>query len=237
MGRERIEFNHNDRASDGEAHLLFEDDDLLILSKPAGWLTEGERSATSFARGLTPSASPVHRLDKGTSGLLLFAKNPSVLKLLEDLFRERRVMKRYLAVVHGRPHGKKGVVDNVLEVSGRPSGQTRFAKSLSNEGKRARTRWEVVAYGEGVSVVACYPETGRTHQIRVHLASLGAPIVGDTQYGGRLHTRITAPYPLLHAHKLEFEHPRTKAIVAVESEVPPAIGKYLQRAETIQPPP
>jgi len=173
-----------------------------------------------------------HRIDKETSGCLLIAKTPEVLGLLLTKFRERDMKKVYLAIVHGKIIPEKGEIR--APVGRLPWNPERFG--ILPDGKESVTRYKVLRVFERPSekrkhqkahdqycLVECYPETGRTHQIRVHLKYINHPIVGDYLYAGRKTARddrAWAPRVMLHAWKLSFDHPITGQVLEIESPVP-----------------
>lgn len=189
------------------ARVLYQDEDLLVYNKPVG-ITSEEIKTGAFL---------VHRLDKGTSGALLFAKNRESEKALLEAFKERCIEKGYLAVVEGVPNRKKGVIDNYLGKIGSIPGQTLYGKVSPKQGKHAITYWALQRVYPKKSLLACHPKTGRTHQIRVHLAEIGHPIIGDYQYGNRL---IKASRMMLHAYQISFLHPRTKQKLLIKAPIP-----------------
>lgn len=200
--------------------ILYEDEWLLVAGKPAGMLSVPGKSARpsvySYMRARYPEASGpllVHRLDMATSGLLLIAKNKEVHRLLQLQFRDRIVKKQYIALLEGNVRADKGTVDLPLC----PDPTDRPRQMVSREyGKAAITRYEVLARRDGYTLVAFYPLTGRTHQLRVHAshpAGLDAPIVGDELYGKK------ADRLYLHAARLEFWHPVTRRSVCVEKKI------------------
>jgi 23S rRNA pseudouridine1911/1915/1917 synthase len=212
--------------------ILFEDESILVVDKPAGLVVHpaaGNQSGTLVAavlhhwQGPRPGLDPlrpglVHRLDKDTSGVIVIAKDAGALADLAAQFKARSVAKQYLAFVWGRPANTAGVIDAPL---GRhPVHRKRMA--IRDDGRPARTRYEVTAGGAGMSLLRVWPETGRTHQIRVHLVSLGTPIVGDAVYGGA--RRRPAPAGLLrqalHAARLTLRHPATGVTMTFESPLP-----------------
>ncbi len=159
----------------------------------------------------------VHRLDKGTSGLLVVARTPDAYHSLVDQLRRRVVERRYLALTRGRVASRAGVVD--APVGRASSDPTRMAVSAG--GRPARTRFRVLEHlhDPDVTLLECRLETGRTHQIRVHLASIGHPVVGDERYGqGR--PSLAATRPFLHAHRLSFRHPDSGEQVSYSSDLP-----------------
>jgi 23S rRNA pseudouridine1911/1915/1917 synthase len=170
----------------------------------------------------------VHRLDKDTSGLLVVAKTAAAYESLTAQLLARTVRRVYHAVVHGRLAGAEGVVDQVI---GRhPSDRTRMAVRPAGRGRSAVTRWKVLERFAEFTHLQARLETGRTHQIRVHLAYLGHPVAGDSVYGGR---RARPPLPVamdglaLHAARLGFLHPATGEPVEFTSALPPRIEQLL----------
>lgn len=197
-----------------DAWLVHEDTHLLVLDKPAGLLSVPGRGAdkadclAARVRSRWPEALVVHRLDQATSGLLLMARSPATQRALGDAFANRRVAKRYEALVAGTPDALAsddgwGEIDLPLIVDwpNRPRSKVDLAV-----GKPSRTRWRVLGPGAapGTTRLALEPLTGRSHQLRVHLLALGHPIVGDALYGGPPAARL-----MLHACELRLEHPAT----------------------------
>ncbi len=206
--------------------IRYADGDVVVIHKPAGLVVHparGHRSGTlvhallhafpdlAAARG-DERPGVVHRLDKGTSGLLVVARHDLALRRLQAQFLLRTTRREYLAVVHGEPSTSEGTVDTRL--ARHPRDRLRFAV-VATGGRRAVTRWRRLAAAGGVALLSCRLETGRTHQVRVHLASIGHPLVGDPLYGGRrarLPAALAAWTPrldhqLLHAARLGFHHP------------------------------
>ncbi|MCP4340375.1 MAG: RluA family pseudouridine synthase [Desulfobulbaceae bacterium] len=200
--------------------ILYEDDSLLLIAKPPGLVVHpgsGNENGT-LVNGLLhhcqmiadvgDSLRPgiVHRLDKDTSGIMVVAKTESVHRLLVDCFKNRRLEKEYLALLHGVPKEKTG---RIVAPIGRNPVQRQKMAIRPTGGKHAASRWEVLqAFDNRYSLVKVVIETGRTHQIRVHMAHLGYPVVGDRVYGsGRDNSRF--PRQLLHASRLAFYHPDT----------------------------
>ncbi len=170
------------------ARLLHVGPELLVLDKPAG-LPVSARSGESLERwlpalrmGKRRDPQPAHRLDADTAGCLVLGRTAPMLARLNALFAERRVEKTYWAVLRGTPRAESGIVDAPLrKVSDKARGWRMVADKA---GDPARTAWRVLGRGEGLTWVEFRPETGRTHQLRVHATVLGAPILGDSLYGG-----------------------------------------------------
>lgn len=201
-------------------HLHYIDDALLVAEKPAGLLSVPGRSAenqdcvVARLQALYADALTVHRLDQVTSGLLLHARGKDMQAALSMQFEQRQVGKRYEAIVEGLLEGDAGEVDLPLIVDW----PNRPKQMVDHErGKPALTRWRVLARDAGVqrTRVELEPITGRSHQLRLHMASLGHPIVGDMLYDAAPASRVH-----LHARTLQFIHPLTREALAFESPVP-----------------
>jgi 23S rRNA pseudouridine1911/1915/1917 synthase len=211
--------------------VLAEEDDFLIVDKPAGLLTvptaERERD-TLLAQVLDylhrryrrrPTAFVVHRIDRDTSGALVFARNRETLRFLQDLFRAHRIDREYVALVEGDLSGS-GVFD--AELVRDRGDRRRGVARRGQEGRRAVTRYRVLDRLGAATLVSVELETGRTHQIRVHFAAAGHPVLGDPVYRPR-HAHappLEAPRQMLHARLLGFVHPRTGERVRIESPIP-----------------
>jgi len=212
--------------------VVFEDDSVIVVSKPSGLIVHpGSGIANgTLVNGLAaqfpdlreigdPSRlGLVHRLDKGTSGLLIVARTPEALENLKFQMQERHVHRQYFAIVAGHVESNKGVVDAPL---GRDP-KNPLKRAVINSGKYARTHYEIDQKYESpfkVSILNCRLETGRTHQIRVHLAAIGHPVLGDELYGGRTSFNIENRLAL-HAKMLTFLHPKTKNLMNFESPLP-----------------
>ncbi len=188
--------------------LLHVDGSLLVVNKPTGLLSVPGRGAgkedcmVSRVQLEFPDALIVHRLDMGTSGLLVFARSKDMLGLLSTLFALRQVYKRYVALIEGHLEHASGTVDLPLikDWENSPLQKVDLA-----QGKPSLTRYTRLEWADGQSRVRLEPETGRTHQLRVHMAALGHPILGDDFYGAG-HT-AAAPRLMLHAEVLAFDHP------------------------------
>ncbi len=194
---------------DDELHIVDQDEHLIAINKPAGLLSVPGRGAAMQDCALHrvqqrfPRALLVHRLDEATSGLLLFALSPVVQKAMSIAFETRQVKKQYMAWVHGLNMPERGVIDAPIAVDWpqRPMRKIDFAI-----GKSAITQYQMLLKNEHSSLIllGLQPQTGRTHQLRVHMQHIGHPIVGDKLYGL---AQDTAPRLMLHASGLQFQHP------------------------------
>jgi tRNA pseudouridine32 synthase/23S rRNA pseudouridine746 synthase len=200
------------------------DDDLLVVDKPAGLLSvtgrgPGKQDCLSArVQARYPEALPVHRLDLGTSGLLVLARGPAMHRALNRLFETRRVEKRYVALVAGRMEAGEWLIELPL-IADWPNRPRQMVDHAI--GKPSRTRVRVAGYNAGLDAtrVDLFPETGRSHQLRVHLQAIDHPILGDELYAPP-EVFARAPRLLLHAAFLGFQHPSTAAMVQVESAAP-----------------
>jgi len=233
-----------------EFPLLLEDDALMAIEKPAGVAVHGG-SGVSFgvieqlrqARPLAKLLELVHRLDRETSGILLVAKKRSALKHLQDQFRERETGKTYLALVQGSWPEKLKVIDSALHKYLLPDGERRV-KITSNadpDGMRSITLVKVAERLVGCTLLEVTIKTGRTHQIRVHLASQGHPIAGDDKYGDFEWNKAVQKQGLkrmfLHAWRLQFTHPATGKRVELKSNLPSELQLYVNHAKSKSAPP
>jgi 23S rRNA pseudouridine1911/1915/1917 synthase len=220
--------------------ILHKDDWLVVVDKPAGLLSvpttpeSSEDTALArvqdYARHASPRrpyATAVHRLDRDTSGALAFALKPEARAALRDLFRAHRIERRYAALVEGAPREDKGQVDLPLheEYEG---GRRRVARP-GEPGKEALTRWSVRERFAGAALLDVELGTGRQHQIRVHLAHVGLPVLGDAVYHDRRAPRfpLEVPRQMLHARRLAFRHPFLDTDVSVESPLPDDFRRVL----------
>ena len=196
--------------ADVDLPILYEDDDVIVVNKPSGLLTHAKgglsdeptvaeiiRPKTSFAMD-TDRPGIVHRLDRDTSGLLIIAKNPESAAHLQRQFAERTAKKTYIAITDGKPKLNAAKID--LPIGRNPSAPSTFR--IDPNGKSAQTTYHVLVENDAQSLVELKPTTGRTHQLRVHLAHLNAPILGDRVYGKSSNCRM-----MLHAQKLEITLP------------------------------
>lgn len=223
--------------------VIYEDDDIIVFDKPPGIVTH---PAPGHERGtlvnalkairpdlqLQPSHRPgiVHRLDKDTSGLLVVAKTePARLALLEQ-WQSRSVVKRYTALVHGVVEPDSGTID--APISRDPRDRTKMA--VVAWGRPAITHFRVVERFSCATLLDVTIETGRTHQIRVHCAFIGHPVVGDQQYGGNRSFCVPVPRQFLHARYLRFRHPTTGQVIELETPLPWDLRAVLERLRALE---
>lgn len=215
----RIQLTIPEVARKKELELLFEDEEILIYNKPAG-LSCDERLVSGRRAFL------VHRLDKETTGCLIMAKSARVKERLIEQFREKAVQKVYLAICDRTMEQDSGVVENFLAEIGRIEGKVHWGERPT--GLYAKTTWRSLARGQNCSLVELLPETGRTHQLRVHMSSIGHPILGDFQYGKNFSCSYTATRHLLHARSITFSHPITHEKIHVLAPLPDDMQKALR---------
>lgn len=201
------------------SRILFEDEVLLIYNKPAG-INSDEKGILQLWESTLLSLQLVHRLDRDTTGVLVLAKEPAIFNCMVSQFKQFQVRKRYLAIVDGLMEQMKGKIENYLGRKRAYAGQTIWGAVSSSEGLYACTDWECLKRGESTSLVACYPQTGRTHQIRVHMAKIKHPILGDFQYGKHFQSTYRPPRTLLHAEEICFYHPLTKKKICLTAPLP-----------------
>ena len=220
--------------------IVYEDPHVLVVDKPAGMVVHpgAGRSGGTLAAAILAHAPTtagvggprrpgiVHRLDKDTSGLLVVAKTPQAYDDLVEQLAARTVTRRYLAVVHGRVRANEAVVD--APIGRHPTDRVKMAIRPAGRGKRAVSRYRVLERFADFTLLEVRLETGRTHQIRVHLASLGHPVVGDLVYGK---PRTRSPIPLdgyaLHATGLAFVHPAFRKVIECAAPIPARIERLL----------
>ena len=204
-----------------QPRLIHHDDQILVVEKPAGLLSvpgRGEDRADCLInrlRGAFPTVLLVHRLDMDTSGIMVFGLTPHAQKHLGQQFERRQVKKAYVARLWGRLEGKEGRVDLPLIVDwpNRPRQKVDHA-----EGRPAQTDWRVIRASDAETRVRLYPLTGRSHQLRVHMASLGHPILGDPLYAEG--SAADHPRLMLHAESLRLRHPDSNATMSFSAPPP-----------------
>ncbi|MBE3562511.1 MAG: RluA family pseudouridine synthase [Hydrogenibacillus schlegelii] len=186
-----------------------------LAAAVAGWLQ---------ARGIRTRIRPVNRLDRETSGLVLFARHALAHARLDAPLRRGMIDRRYLAVVHGVPDPPEGEID--APIARDPAHSER--RIVAPDGQPARTRYRTLAVYAGAALLDVALMTGRTHQIRVHLSHLGHPLFGDRTYGGREHPAAPLGRQALHAYRLAFHHPFEDRPVTIEAPLPPDLERLLQ---------
>ncbi len=221
------------------ATLPYEDDHLVVVDKPAGLAVHpgaGTKSATLLPQLLSLGAAGgsdperpgvVHRLDRDTSGLLVVARTEEAYGALQEAIRRREIERRYLALVRGHPRSRTGRIDA-------PMGRDRRDRTLrsldTDEPREAVTHFELAEALPAHALLEVVLETGRTHQIRVHLAAIGLPVSGDPRYGAAGDLGLARQF--LHAHRLVFRHPLTGEQIDVQSPVPADLDAALSRARS-----
>lgn len=218
--------------------IVYEDEALLVVNKPAGLVVHpapGHAGGTlvngllAYCPQIAEVGGPeragiVHRLDKDTSGLIVVAKDEATHAALQRQFKRRGVSKTYLALVEGQVQPPEGIIEA-------PIGRDRVRRKrmmVTPSGRQARTTYRVLEYFADHTLLEVQPVTGRTHQIRVHLAWLGYPVVGDDVYGYR-RQRLLQGRHFLHAARLRFTHPLTGEEMALEAPLPPELADVLKR--------
>ena len=221
--------------------VAYEDEHLLVVDKPAGLPVHPgpghvddtlvnallARCPAIASVGDPERPGIVHRLDKDTSGLMVVAKTPAAYEALVSAIKARTVHRRYAVLVSGRVEPAEDVVD--APVGRHPRDRTRQA--VVRDGREARTRYRVERYLEGATLLSAWLDTGRMHQIRVHMASIGHPVIGDPTYGRRRHRVPGLNRQFLHATDLAFDHPVTGGQVSASSPLPPDLEAALAHFE------
>jgi 23S rRNA pseudouridine1911/1915/1917 synthase len=229
-----------DTRSDGaEFAIAYEDDVVIVVDKPAGLVvhpapghptgTLAQALADRAAGGEAYRPGIVHRLDRDTSGLLVVAKSEEVHRTLQEQLKRREVTREYLALVDGRPDARSGTIDAPI---GRDRGSRTVMSTRTDKPRAAVTHFEIEEELPRTTLLRVRLVTGRTHQIRAHLAAIGYPVCGDPVYGGGIcGERLGLSRQFLHAAKLLFRHPRTGEIVECESKLPADLLRSLEVAQ------
>lgn len=202
--------------------VIYEDEWLLIVNKPGGLLTipTPKRELRTLTRilneelkrkGILYRLHPCHRLDKETSGLIIYAKGKSIQKKMMSLFKDKKIKKIYIAFVQGSLSKNKGKINNPIE------------------GLNAITKYEVIQRRKDFTVVEVEPLTGRTNQIRIHFKFIGHPILGETKYAFRRDFKLKTKRLCLHAQSLKFVHPVTKEVVSLSTQLPLSMQDFLKK--------
>lgn len=215
-------------------NILYEDDYLLIINKPSGIAVHGGSGLKfgiieifRYLRPLLSSLELVHRLDKDTSGILILSKKPNILRSMHHQLRDKKIKKKYIALVHGHwPNKIKKISSPLLK-------NYKNLVSINNKGKISETRFSIKKLYSTTSLILISPITGRTHQIRVHTLSAGHPIVFDNRYGNsELDKKIGISYPkklLLHANEISFIHPKTKKKIFIQAGMQETFKDFLSK--------
>ncbi len=211
-----------------ELEKLYEDDYFIIINKPSGILVHpgsGRRNETImdifhyyYPKTINIPDSDrqgiVHRLDKDTTGILILAKDQNTMQLFQEKFKNREIQKTYTAIVHGKPRFLNGTLD--FSIGRSKKSKTKFVVSDDEEARDAITDYSLIKPFEKSALLELYPKTGRTHQLRVHMAHQKTPIIGDITYGKRDNEKNM----FLHASKIEFIHPITNEKISVQCPLP-----------------
>jgi RluA family pseudouridine synthase len=224
---------HAEEAPDIPLDILYEDDHLVVVNKPAGLMVHpvgpGQTDTLVHAlthlfqkRGTAASVHAVHRLDKNTSGAVLLAKSSYGHQLADRLLREGGIDREYLAVATGRIEQERGTID--APIGRDPRHPTK--RRVTEQGDEAVTHYEVVARSDQTTLVRMRLETGRTHQIRVHFQHIGHPLAGDTMYGGK---KLGFSRQALHAQTLRFAHPLSGELVEAQAPLPEDMRRFIDR--------
>ena len=214
-------------------NIKYEDDDLMVISKDSGISVHpGVKTNSETLIDLLQLSRPeilnvgessrpgiVHRLDKGTSGLMVIAKKNEVLKNLKTQFKQRKVFKEYLTIVNGITK-ESGIIN--APIGRHPV--NRIKRTLISSGKEAHTSYEKIENNEGLSLLKVIIKTGRTHQIRVHLSSIGHPVYGDQMYSNNY--KNSKKRILLHSYKIKFFHPNKKIDIDIKDSIPEEFTKH-----------
>lgn len=202
--------------------ILYEDDWLMIVDKPSGLIViptpkKEKRTLTSILndyakdKNLAYGLHPCHRLDRETSGLIIYAKGKSLQKKMMDAFKQKAIKKAYVAFLQGALPSNNGVIKNRIE------------------GRSAVTEYRVIQSNRDFSVVEAFPLTGRTNQLRIHFKQIGHPVVGETKFAFRRDFSLGAKRLCLHASRLEFMHPVTKEKISLSCELPVYLKEFLSK--------
>lgn len=230
-----------------EPKIIYEDKNFLAIDKPAGWLTffikgHNEPALDEWFNKIKPEVKLVHRLDKETSGIILAGKNQEYFDYLKNLFKDRQIKKTYLALVYGKLEPKIGIITSPIGIKSGTIRRTIYLKKAKSI-KEAVTKYKVLkilkyntfrATARKVlyfSLVELTPQTGRTHQIRIHLSSIGHPVIGDKLYGGKKQNLFNLDRHFLHAKSLEFSL-KEGGRIRLEAGLPDDFRKFLLKLKS-----
>ena len=224
--------------------ILYEDDDVLVVNKPKGMVVHpapGHYTGTlvnavmfhckDSLSGINGIMRPgiVHRIDKDTTGSLIICKNDIAHESIAKQLHQHSIKREYIAIVTGVINDVEGIIDKPL---GRSSSDRR-KMAVVPEGKRAVTHYEVVLRSEKFTLIKCRLETGRTHQIRVHMASIGHPVAGDELYGNGIRTPVRTDGQALHAETLGFIHPKSGEYIELKAPLPEYLEKFIHTLQIV----
>ncbi len=227
-------------AEDIKLDVLFENEDILVINKTAGMVVHpGAGHATGTVVNAALAHAPemvgiggegrpgvVHRLDKDTSGILILAKNDLSHRWLQDQFRLREIKKVYIALVDGKPPTPEGIIEAAIARD--PSHRKQMSIVQNGRGREAKSQYLTLKEFTSHTLVEVYPFTGRTHQIRLHMAFVGCPIVGDRQYGYKK-LSIDISRHFLHAARISFLLPRTNEMISLEAPLPEELNSIIEQ--------
>jgi len=210
--------------------IIYEDNNILVIDKPAGLLVhpvkDEKNTLIDILKQKYPNAQLVHRLDRDTSGLMVIAKNEKISEWLKEQFEKRTIKKKYLALVVGKMKDTKGIITKTISKS-RKRGGSQTTTPIRKR-REAITRYEALKEFENYTLLEVSPETGRTHQIRIHLASIGHPIAGDEKYKFKRQKKIERlNRQFLHSRYLQIPMP-DGSIKEFQSELPEELNKILK---------
>lgn len=223
------------RAEPVDFEVVYEDPHIVVVNKPAGLVVHPAPGSwrNTLVNGLVyryPEIKEihswlrpgiVHRLDGGTSGLMVVARTEKIMMKMQNMFKERTVTKKYIALAHGCPERREGILSGPIDKD--PNNPLRMI--ISESGKPSLTGYRVLWSMNGISLVECRLFTGRTHQIRVHMSALGCPLVGDSLYGAPPDEQLGRVY--LHSWRLEFAHPETGEMMRFRQPLTLDFGGYI----------
>lgn len=208
------------RITFSKTNILYEDSNFLIYNKPAG-ITSEEDGLFTLLLKYNSNLEKVHRLDKETSGAIIYAKSKEIQTFLIQAFKDKLINKHYIAIVDGPIKDKNGVIDQPIGKICTIENQSIWGiLAIKNGGKEAITKWKSIAISNEASLIYCYPVTGRTHQIRVHLQLLGNPILGDKIYRKKYICTYPAERQFLHSYILSFPSLNSKRQIEVTAPLP-----------------
>ncbi len=231
------------RGQDIPIDIVYEDEHIIVVNKERGMVVHpavGHHDGTLVnallyhtqeMETIGDEGRPgiVHRLDKNTSGLLIAAKTDSAHQKLTSMFSQRKIKKEYLAVLQGRIKGREGVIN--LPIGRDPGDRKKMA--VVSGGRSSVTRWKLKKHYKEWTLVSAYPETGRTHQLRVHFTYLGHPLVGDPEYGPGAEPPSPMTGQALHSYRLSFHHPITGEPMNLEAPIPDDMEMLIDRIDSL----